>query len=140
MTLGSLFCSLILLSLLNCVASATIAAPSEITPEQLSLLKIHIEFGCLLRVIQDRIDETVVSHVAKVILVSKLLILSSDLFLLKFVWALFSHLSAIEVVRLLFLQSTCLIKSILNLLFLSLTAQIKHGESVPHQIELNLLI
>ena len=56
------------------------------------------------RVIEDRVDQAVVPQVAEVKIITHLLISLAHLLLLELVWALLSHLSAVEALHFLFLQ------------------------------------
>jgi hypothetical protein len=68
------------------------------------LFQVHIKLCRFFRVIQDRVHESVIAHVTKIILISRLLIFSLDLLPLKLVGAFFTHLPTVKVICFLFFQ------------------------------------
>ncbi len=104
LTFWRLFLGLRLLRLLDSIPSSTIAPTSKVTPKKLCLLQVHIELSRFLRVVQDWVHQAVIPHVAEVILIPRLLVFLSYLLLLELIRSFLSHLPAIEVVWLLFLE------------------------------------
>jgi hypothetical protein len=90
--------------LFNGISTSSIASPSEITPQYLSLLQVHIKLCSLIRVVQDRVNQPVISHVTKIILIPCLLVFSFDLLPFKLVGAFFAHLTTVKVICFLFFQ------------------------------------
>ena len=94
------------------------------------------------RVIEDRVDQSVVPLVAEVEIITHLLIPLARLLPLELVRALFSHLSAVEALHLLFLQPKVIVvlNTFNDLLLLLLGAHVQHHEGVMHQLKLDLPI
>jgi hypothetical protein len=84
--------------LFDCVAPAAIAATGEVAPEKFGLLKVEVEAGCFVGVVQHWVDQAVVAKVAQVVGVPGFLVLLSYLFFFLLGWTFFTHLTPVEVI------------------------------------------
>jgi len=76
---------------------------------------------------------------AKIKLISHLLIPFPNLFLFELIWSLLSHLSAIKALNFLFLQPISS-THFMHLLLPSFDTQVEHSEGVSHEIELDFFV